>query len=249
MRLLRRDAVFWFDTIEQLGALAQLVERLLCKQEVRSSILLGSTHSTIPVRDSGPVRMMRMTHPVESLDDLVATIHRLQNDHHPLLVAVDGAGGAGKSTLAAELVTRWGAEAVVVPMDDFIVRDHMLDDSWERGWDRERLARDVLTPALAGEPLAYQAFDWLLNALGPRRVIAPARILIVEGITSMHPTLDEFWHLRVWVDVDPEIARDRGRARDAGTENAQHWELWSRNDARYRAEHRPHERAEVIVMS
>ncbi len=38
--IVARDSIFAFG--KNLGAIAQLGERLLCKQEVRSSILLGS---------------------------------------------------------------------------------------------------------------------------------------------------------------------------------------------------------------
>jgi uridine kinase len=147
-----------------------------------------------------------------ALHEVELAVRRAQDDRLPLLVAIDGAGGSGKSTVATEL-----------------------------------LARDVLEPARRGQPVAYQRFDWEQNALGPLRSIATPRIVIIEGITSLHPALDHYWNVRIWVDADPEIARERGRARDAGNENEPLWDLWSRNDARYRAEHRPHRRADVIV--
>ena len=45
-------------------------------------------------------------------------------------------------------------DVAIVPMDDFIVRDRMLNDSWEHGWDRERLIRQVLDPLRRGNASA-----------------------------------------------------------------------------------------------
>lgn len=55
-----------------------------------------------------------------------------------VLVGIDGFGGSGKSTVAEASRSKLG-DAVVVSLDDFIVKDHIDDDSWERVWDRERL--------------------------------------------------------------------------------------------------------------
>ena len=44
------------------GAVAQLVERLLCKQDVRSSTLLSSTNSQRPIQKHGPVAQLVRAH-------------------------------------------------------------------------------------------------------------------------------------------------------------------------------------------
>lgn len=184
-----------------------------------------------------------------TIDDLIVIIRRLQDAHRPLVVAIDGAGGAGKSTLASALVTRLSGDAIALSMDDFIVRDRALDDSWEHAWDRGRLIEQVLDPIREGRPVMYQRLEWERNRLSSPIFLRPSRIVIVEGITSLHPHLDAYWHLRIWVEADAEVALERGRARDADTENAQYWDLWSRNDARYRENHVPHERADVVVQT
>ena len=72
----------------------------------------------------------------------------------PQVVGIDGAGGTGKSTLAAAVAERLKTDVAIVPMDDFIVRDRMLNDSCEHGWDRERLIRQVLDPLRRGNASA-----------------------------------------------------------------------------------------------
>ena len=181
------------------------------------------------------------------IDDVVTKITLLRDARTPVLVGIDGAGGSGKSTLAAALAERFGCDAVVIPMDDFIVRERMLDNSWEGGWDRPRLLAQVIDPVRLGMPVAYRRLEWSSNTLGDSIAVPGAAIVIIEGITALHPSLASYWDLAIWVDTDAMIARERGRARDADNENAQHWDLWSSNDARYRAEHEPHSRADLIV--
>ena len=181
------------------------------------------------------------------IDEVTARITSLRDAHAPVLVGIDGAGGAGKSTLAAAIAERLGSDAVVIPMDDFIVRDRILDDSWEHGWDRHRLLEQVMGPVRHGTPVAYRRLEWVSNTLSEPIAVREASIVIIEGITALHPALAPHFDLTVWVETDAAIALERGRARDAGNENAQHWELWSSNDARYRAEHAPQHRADLIV--
>src|SRR3954452_18237626 len=74
------------------------------------------------------------------------------------VVAVDGPGGAGKSTLAAALAHALGG-APVVPTDDFA--------SWEVPvGGGPRLRDEVLRRLAAGEPVRYRAYDWSGRRLG-----------------------------------------------------------------------------------
>ena len=184
---------------------------------------------------------------VVGIDEVVAQIRGLRDVRALVLVGIDGAGGAGKSTLAAAVAERLTTDVAIVPMDDFIVRDRMLDDSWEHGWDRERLICQVLDPLRRGERVSYQRLEWESNSLSAPVELPVATIVLVEGITALHPDLASCWDLAVWVETIAELARERGRVRDAGNENAQHWHLWSRNDAQYRAKYVPQERAHLVV--
>lgn len=163
-----------------------------------------------------------------------------------VLVGIDGFGGSGKSTIAEALRSRLG-DAVVVSLDDFIVKDHIDDDSWERVWDRERLLVQVLVPVSQGLIARYQPLDWASNELGEERVFEADGFLIVEGITALHPDLRAQYDYRIWIDAPIEAARTRGAARDAGHENEARWEHWSQNDLAYAATHRPREHADAII--
>lgn len=178
---------------------------------------------------------------------VVEAVTRLR-ERGRLIVGIDGFGGSGKSTLAATIAAQLPG-AVVVPMDDFIIKDRVDDDSWEWVWDRRRLISEVLDPFRAGTPAAYRRLLWGLNALSDPIALGEAGILIVEGITALHPDLADRYDYRIWVQTPLEVASARGRARDAGNENEGRWERWALNDARYLETHRPDVAADAIVAN
>lgn len=182
----------------------------------------------------------------KQLETIAGALRERTPIERSLIVGIDGFGGAGKSTLAGRLAAVLG-DAAVVAMDDFIVKDHMADDSWENGWDRHRLARQVLEPVREGVVARMQKFIWETNSLGPFAEIPRRQYLIVEGLTSLHPQIAGFYDYSIWVDTPIEVSKERGQARDAGTENEFMWDLWASNDLRYAREYEPKGRADVVV--
>jgi uridine kinase len=156
----------------------------------------------------------------------------------PLLVAIDGFGGAGKSTLAQRLADELGA-AHVIALDDFIVKEHTADDTWDLAWDRARLVQEVLEPVRRGERPSHRRLLWNSNTLSEPIEAPQADVVIVEGITTLLPELRGYWDYSVWVETPVEVARERGRLRDAGNENEAQWDRWSANDLRYLRAHDP----------
>ena len=71
--------------------------------------------------------------------------------------------------------------------------------------------------------------------------------LIVEGISAYHPSIAKYYNYKIWVETPIEIAKARGKARDEGNENAEHWELWAWNDLLYQQNYYPEYRADYRV--
>ncbi|MGX5681331.1 uridine kinase family protein [Schumannella luteola] len=179
--------------------------------------------------------------------DAHTLVRELSRRPAPLLVGIEGFGGSGKSTLARSLSAAL-AGSLTIPMDDFIVRDRVLDSRWDEGaYDHERLERDVLIPARSGSAFTYQPFDWEKNRLGKPLSFPATRIVIIEGITAYHPRIRSYYDVLIWVDTPLDVARERGRARDAGNDNAQHWDQWAATDLEHFDRNRPRERADYII--
>lgn len=137
------------------------------------------------------------------------------------LVALAGPPGAGKSMLAAQIVTALGPGSKAVPMDGFHYDDAVLHAMGARARKGAPDTFDVagflhLLRRLRTEPqVAIPLFDRALeiSRAGADIVRAADRILIVEGnwlLLDEPPWTDAapLFDLTVWIDV-PEAELDR----------------------------------------
>ena len=131
-----------------------------------------------------------------------------------ILVAIAGAPGAGKSTLAEALVERLGPEAALVPMDGFHLDNAILDARGRRfakgSPDTFDVAgfESVLRRLTAGGEVIVPVFDRYIDvSRGSARVVPPeARIIVAEGnylLLREAPwdRLQDLWDLTVFLDV------------------------------------------------
>lgn len=181
-----------------------------------------------------------------SIDEIAASIKNNHRDHKPVLIAIEGFGGAGKTTFAERLMGILG-NSHVINIDDFIVKEKLTERSWDGGaFDLKRLEQQVLVPASRNEQVKYQSLIWDTNKLSPPKEVAPVDFLIIEGISSYHPSIAHYYDFKIWVDVPMETAMQRGHARDGSNENAANWALWAQNDLDYRQKYHPEQTADYI---
>jgi len=154
------------------------------------------------------------------------------------LVAIDGPGGAGKSTLARELSEAAGG-APIVHTDDFATADNPID--W---WPR--LLSQVIEPLAREEPAHYQRYDWPSETLAEWRTIEPAPIIIVEGVSAGRTEWASHLSFVIWIETPRDERLRRGLERD-GAEAISDWERWmSDEDSHY--EHDPtRARADLVL--
>ncbi len=165
----------------------------------------------------------------------------------PRMVAVDGRGGGGKSTLAAQLHAAVPSSAVV----------HTDDVAWHHSffdWS-DLLARGVLEPLRRGEAVRYCPPGWQAKGRpGAIEVPAGLELVVVEGVGAGRRELTPLLDAVVWVQSDATEAERRGIARDAAEgshgdyEGARRfWSEWMAQELPFVAAQRPWERATVVV--
>lgn len=153
------------------------------------------------------------------------------------LVCVDGPAGSGKTTLAGRIGAL--AAAPVLHMDD-------LYDGWD-GLPRvgEQLAR-LLLPLSRGETGTYRRYDWHAGAYAETVAVAPAPLLVLEGVGAGLAAYSSLVGVLVWVEAPAGLRLERGLARD-GAEAEPHWRRWTVAEAAHFAADRTPERADLLV--
>jgi uridine kinase len=155
------------------------------------------------------------------------------------LVGVDGCGGSGKTTFAAQLSAAAG-DCPVVHADDFSSHDHPFE-----GWPR--LLHEVVEPLLRSEPATFRAYDWVARRLGDEVItIRPAPLVVIEGVGATRAVWRDALALRIWVDAPRDLRLRRGLDRD-GSHMLDFWQWWMAMEDDYVATEQPLAHADVVV--
>lgn len=160
----------------------------------------------------------------------------IPNAARPLLVAVDGPDGAGKTCFADELALLLGDRGRTVvraSVDDFHhprAYRHALGrtahDVWTRHFDYRALRRELIDPWLRGPGSAYRATwhdvcrDEYVDA--PTTHVPDRAVLLVDGVFVQRAELRQAWDLVVFVDAPPEVTVARMAVRDGTVAEADH---------------------------
>lgn len=158
------------------------------------------------------------------------------------IVAIDGRGGAGKSTVTDLLVNTAPAQAQVVHTDDVAWHHSYFD------WNA-LLAEEVLTPFRQGRQVSFTPDAWRERGRsGAITVPKDCEILLVEGTGVVRGSLASFFDATIFVQADTRVAYDRLLTRDGDTdENRAFIADWNAEEDAVLARERPWERADVVI--
>jgi anthranilate synthase component 1/para-aminobenzoate synthetase len=140
----------------------------------------------------------------------------------PVIIAIDGRSGAGKTTIAIELAARLRAHHKVSLFH--------LEDIYP-GWNGlaagvERYITTVLAPLRSGQAAEWVTWDWEKHYDGDIRVTLPAEIVIVEGVGAASDAARPLLDAVVWAEAPDDERRARALSRDGSTYEP-YWDLWA----------------------
>ncbi|MBW9110334.1 hypothetical protein [Microbacterium ureisolvens] len=152
---------------------------------------------------------------------LIAEIDR------PIIVAIGGHGGAGKSTLSLRLADDLGVSPrQVVPTDRLYAavdtrRAALFElQDWPAILDLLRRVRTGAESRLRYRARDYDGREALVDEPMPAA-------LIVEGIRILRPETLPLIDLPVWIDLGPQLAGERAKTRNRGQgDSAAEIALW-----------------------
>ena len=147
--------------------------------------------------------------------DLITKIEITPRKTKTKLIAIDGRGGSGKTTLACELAAGM-KNVTIISMDDFYLPSNLRDNSNPLyfNFNIKRLKREVLDLLSKDEPAKYRRYDWGTDSLAEEHTIKPGEIVIIEGCYALHNLVRDFYDFSIWMEIDKDFALTRGVSRD-----------------------------------
>ena len=184
----------------------------------------------------------------ESLISILAAA-LAQKPTKPLVLALDGRCGSGKTTLANALAQQFPA-SITLHTDDFYLPPAQRIRGWEKtpcaNMDLARLRDEALRPAYEGQPVQYRAYSCREGACLPARELAAQPLVILEGSYSHHPLLAGCETLRVFLTCTKEEQTRRLQARE-GERYASFAARWVPLEEGYFAQYHIAETADFVV--
>ena len=177
------------------------------------------------------------------IPELILEINNLSRNKELVLIAIDGLGGAGKTSLA-ELLRKAVINCDIVQLDDFY-------SPALQAADLLRLKKQVIIPLFNQQAARYQIYEWQTESLSDWHVLKPEGIFIFEGVYALDQTIRDYYDLKIWIETPADMGFSRGVARDIardGVDNTVKWKkVWMPLEERYRIEQNPAKFADYII--
>lgn len=162
------------------------------------------------------------------------------------IVAIDGRGGAGKTTLA-EYISKLLPGFTVINGDDYFEHD---DNTIAFGaFNDERFHDDVVKNLKeAKTDFTYRPYDWHAKPHIKNRPLRIGEGLIIERSFSFSFDLD--YDLKIWVETPARLALQRGQERDEMPleQGYRSWkEVWQPQEDAHFKKVKPLETADIVI--
>ncbi len=132
-------------------------------------------------------------------EELMKEIDELTRTYHAFAIAIDGANGVGKGKLAAHLSRKFGAP--VIHMSDFRLPVNERPENGDPAseMDFERYNEEICKPWLKQGELVFSLLDEKTGEICERLALPNAQIYIIEGNYAWHPSVTDFYDLRLFM--------------------------------------------------
>ena len=196
---------------------------------------------------------------------IVQAIELLRTElRRPIVVALDGGSGSGKSTIAEKLMRL--TDVAIVPLDDFY-QTVIPESEWPHktveqrlngAFDWSRVRSEALEPLRAGRPGRWRAFDFMggLGKAGTYNLkeevthAAPAPTVLIEGAYSASPPLRDLIDLAVLVEVQNTMRHLRTAARGDNAEFLATWhKIWDDVETFYFEHVCPPDSFDLVILN
>ncbi len=180
---------------------------------------------------------------------VLEALARLADGDGPVLAAIDGRCGSGKTALGARIAQTLPCN--LVHMDDFYLPPELRAENWRNtpagNMDLTRILHAVAAPARAGKPIVYRPYLCKSGSFGQEVALPPRKLTVMEGSYCQHPLLREYYGLRVFLTCDPRTQERRLRAREGDGRFQAFQDTWIPLEERYIREFQVERAAHMVV--
>lgn len=166
------------------------------------------------------------------------------NSHAPApTFLIDGPSGSGKTTLAAQIEQHWNSavKLQVIHMDD-------IYPGWDGLTEGTQTALAMLRERATGADTHWQLYDWATEKFAEWHSVDARESLLIEGCGSMMSGSESLSQVRIWLDAETELRRERALSR-AGENFAEHWTQWDAQFENFVSLHNPQSLATLEVSA
>lgn len=184
----------------------------------------------------------------------IARISSISQVTSPVIVALDGRSGTGKSTLATWMAAHLGG--LRVDQDDFYAGGEIHEwrrlsarEKADRVIDWRRVRNEVLQPLRQGQGATWRPFNWdTMIGLSPDTInVQPSNIIILDGAYSARPELADLIDLSILVTLPDDVRRERLRRRE-GEDFVSEWHaIWDEAEDWYFGIARPPGSFDLVI--
>lgn len=159
----------------------------------------------------------------------------------PLLIAVDGPAGSGKTTFAKALAGHL-PKSQVVHMDD-------IYNGWEDALTDSlafNLKRWIVDPFKNETQIKYPVFNWRNYSYQEEKTIASQTSVILEGVGAGNDRVFRDLDFLIWVEADLSIGLERVKKRD-GEAVAQQLIAWREKELEWFSQNQTKAKSQLMI--
>jgi uridine kinase len=147
----------------------------------------------------------------------------------PVTLCLDGAGGAGKSTLASAIIEAAGVSSHQLIRGDWYFEPTPPGSAVSGYFNSERFMKEVGDPINRGDALTVREYDMKEDRMVNHDAPDSGQLIVVEGIKTL--ALPVNWWLKIWVETDRNTREQRfmGRPVEERRTNITDSEILRRN--------------------